>query len=116
MKLNSLQRSAWQDEMQAAKSAERDDKLDQAFHHLERAHIIGQRNVLAHFLAHIGMLKIGFKRHDMREILGQCLRISAALTKTLIWVPEGNTDGADVSAFRSMPLPNDLKLYVKSSC
>ncbi len=112
MKLRPAQRTAWRAEMRAAGNATRSGRLDRAFAHLERAHVIGQRNVAAHTLSHLGMLRIGFARRDFREIFGQLLRIPAALTKTLIWVPRGNTGGANVSAFQPMPVPDDLKPYV----
>lgn len=113
MKLRPRQRLAFEGEMQAATSiaGSRGD-LTRAFAHLERAHVIGQRNVLAHTRAHLGMLRIGWLRRDLREITGQLLRIPAALTKTLIWVPRGNTGGANVSAFRRMPVADDLKHLV----
>lgn len=113
MKLSSKQRAAWSAEMAAARAAASANDPATAFLHLERAHIIGQRNVRAHTLAHVGMLRAAFTRMDLREILGQLLRIPAALTKTLIWVPTGNTGGANVSAFRSMPVPADLKRYIE---
>ncbi len=58
------------------------------------------------------MLAIGFARHDLREIVGQLFRIPAAITKSRIWVPIGNTGGANVSALRPMPVPDDLRAYV----
>jgi hypothetical protein len=36
----------------------------------------------------------------------------AALTKSKIWVPVGNTGGANVSPFRPMAVPEDLRRYV----
>ena len=82
--------------------------LAQAFAHLERAHILGQRDTLRHVRVHGLMLRVGWLRRDLREILGQSLRVVAALAVSRIWVPLGNTGGADVSALRPMPLPVDL--------
>lgn len=113
MKLAPQQRAAWNEEMRAADAARRAGDFAGAFRRFERAHVIGQRNVLAHTRAHIGMLRIGFHMRDPREIVGQLLRIPAALTKTLIWVPRGNTGGANVSAFRPMPVPADLQAVVE---
>ena len=109
MRLKPHQRAAWDAEMPAARAAERGGNLDAAFAHLERAHILGQRNTLAHTRAHLHMLRIGWRRRDLRELAGQLLRIPAALTKSLIWVPAGNTGGANVSPFRPMPVPPDLQ-------
>lgn len=112
MKLKPHQRRAFEAEMAAARDASLRGDLDTAFRHLERAHIIGQRNILAHTSAHLGMLRIGWQRLDLREVIGQLLRVPAALTKTLIWVPAGNTGGANVSAFKPMPVPDDLKPFL----
>lgn len=112
MKLKPRQAAAYAKEITASHAARAEGRLDAAFRHLERAHIVGQRNILAHTRAHAEMLRIGWQRRDQREILGQLLRIPAALTKTLLWVPRGNTGGANVSAFRPMPVPDDLQHIV----
>lgn len=80
-----------------------------AFHHLERAHILGQRHTWRHVVTHAWMLRIAWRRQDLREVLGQMARIPAALAFSAIWVPLGNTGGANVGAFRPMPLPEDLQ-------
>lgn len=82
--------------------------FDAAFSHLERAHILSQRFTFAHAGVHLRMLHVGWKRRDAREVAGQSIRIVAALVFSRLWVPVGNTGGANVSAFRSMPLPADL--------
>jgi len=79
-----------------------------AFHHLERAHILSQRYPLWHARIHGYMLKVGWRQRDIVEVVGQSLRIVAALLFSYIWVPEGNTGGANVSAFKPMPIPDDL--------
>jgi hypothetical protein len=80
-----------------------------AFHHLERAHILSQRLTLRHVQVHWLMLKHGIVARDSREILGQSARIIAAALFSRIWVPMGNTGGANVSAMRPMPIPDDLR-------
>jgi hypothetical protein len=86
------------------------DDLDGAFTHLERAHVLGQWHVGPHVLAHLGMLRIGWRRRDLREIVGQLLRIpGGAIGSAMGRVPRGNTGGARVSAFREMPIPPDLR-------
>lgn len=82
--------------------------LAQAFAHLERAHILGHRETWRHARVHALMLRVGWLRSDLREVLGQALRVLAALLVSRIWVPLGNTGGANVSALRPMPLPSDL--------
>jgi hypothetical protein len=80
-----------------------------AFHHYERAHILSQKYMWPHIQSHLGMLHIGYRRNDLREIAGQCIRMLAALIFSKLWVPLGNTGGANVSALRPMPIPDDLK-------
>lgn len=103
------QREAYAAELDAAARAA---DAAVAFKHLERAHILGQRNVFAHCRAHWRMLVHGWQQRDRFEVIGQLPRLLAALTKTLIWVPTGNTGGARVSAFRAMPIPADLRRYL----
>lgn len=104
--------TAFQTEMSLSADAYANQDLDLAFHHLERAHILGQRNFSAHLQTHIGMLKIGSARRDMREIIGQVLRIIAVFPASLFgWVPIGNTGGANVSALKPMQIPDDLSVH-----
>lgn len=81
--------------------------LRTAFAHLERAHILSQRLMVMHVRTHMAMLRIGWRRRDIRELPGQLTRIVAATFFSRIWVPTGNTGGANVSAFRPMPIPED---------
>ena len=84
--------------------------LESAFFHLERAHILGQSKTAEHARVHWLMLKLGWKRRDAREIFGQLFRILGASTKTPFGIyPTGNTGGANVSPFKPMPIPEDLK-------
>jgi hypothetical protein len=55
------------------------------------------------------MLGVGVARRDFREVAGQLSRMLAALLFSRIWVPVGNTGGANVSAFSRMPIPADLQ-------
>ncbi len=81
-----------------------------AFHHLERAHVLGQSVTREHARVHWLMLKIGWKTKNIREIFGQIFRIIGASTKTPFGIyPTGNTGGANVSPFKPMPIPDDLQ-------
>lgn len=87
----------------------------EAFRHFERAHILGQRRTGLHVRAHIAMLKVAWRRRDTREIVGQLTRVVAAAMFSRIWVPEGNTGGANVSAVKPMPIPDDLQEILRRS-
>jgi hypothetical protein len=101
-------RQAFDHEWAEAAAARRTGDFARAFHHLERAHILGQRRTWLHVKAHVGMLRVAWLRRDARELAGQLPRIVAAALFSRIWVPPGNTGGADVSALRPMPVPPDL--------
>lgn len=101
-------REALTQELTAARDAEQRGDLDAAFARLERAHILAQRHALAHAGVHLRMWRIGWLRRDAREVFGQSTRALAALLFSRLWIPTGNTGGANVSAFRPMPIPADL--------
>lgn len=107
--MNSKIKQAFRSEMSLARRAYVSGELSKSFSHLERAHILGQRWIGPHTLSHWWMLKVGVRRADIREIAGQILRILASLVISRVWVPIGNTGGADVSPLEPMPLPEDLR-------
>lgn len=107
--MSTLIRNAFAAEWSAAQLARRARDFDRAFHHLERAHILSQRLTGLHVKSHLGMWQVGWSRGDLRELVGQSTRIIAALLFSRIWVPSGNTGGANVSAFQPMPVPDDLR-------
>lgn len=103
-------RTAYQNALSNAQAAEARGDLDGAFAELERAHILGQRHLLPHIVTHLRMLRIGWKRHDRREVAGQVVRLMATLPGFLTgWVPKGNPGGANISALKPVPLPADLQ-------
>ncbi len=81
------------------------------FYQLENAHVLGQKNIGAHTLSHYWMLRVGWEQKNWKEIAGQVLRMAASLIITPIWVPLGNTGGANVKATKPMPLRDELKPY-----
>jgi hypothetical protein len=102
-------RAAIRREWEQARSATTAGELDVAFTHLERAHILSQRLTSMHERTHCAMLALGWRRRDAREIVGQIFRMVAAACFSRIWVPIGNTGGANVSAFEPMTVPADLE-------
>lgn len=103
------QRRAFDAAMDAARCAYARQDWSRAFAQLERAHILGQRRVGAHTLTHWWMLKVGWQRRDGREMRGQGLRLLAALLMSRLWVPTGNTGGANVNPLQPMPIPDALR-------
>jgi hypothetical protein len=99
-----------QAELNAADAAEALGHFHTAFQHLERAHVLGQASTVEHVRVHWLMLRFAVRNGLAGQAFGQLWRIVAASVFTAVGlVPEGNTGGADVSGFRRMPLPMDLK-------
>ncbi|MBK6414577.1 DUF3703 domain-containing protein [Sphingopyxis sp.] len=107
-------KAAFDREMADAQSAEAIGDIALAKHHLERAHILGQRWYAAHVKPHFHMLRLALKQPDTSEARGQLVRrIGAAPFPLAGWVPDGNTRGADVSPTMPMPIPPDLQFLVE---
>ena len=99
----------------ATELMERGD-LDGAFLHLERVHVLGQRHVGWHVLAHWLMLKIAIRRHQGVAATGQAVRIVlGAIGSAVGRVPTGNTGGSDVSMFARMPIAPELLRVMEGS-
>lgn len=85
-----------------------------AFIALENAHVLGQHSTVLHVKSHLKMLQWAISQNDLKEALGQVLRIIGAATKTFVGlVPSGNTGGANVSPFKAMPLSDRNKRIIK---
>lgn len=96
-------------ELAAARAAERAGDYPASFRRLERAHVLGQGSTLHHVRVHVLMLIWGVRCQDLREVMGQVVRVIGAATVT--WaglVPHGNTGGSNVSAFKPMAIADDL--------
>ena len=111
--MHPILRQAYEHELTAALGQYKANQLDTAFTHLERAHILGQSFTLPHARAHWEMLKVGWTRGDWTEIIGQLIRIVGSLLLTWAWVPVGNTGGAHVPPFKSMPIPEEFQELLK---
>ena len=102
--------AAWTDERDAAASARQQKDWAEEWRHLERAHILSQPMALPHIRTHVDMLSYALRRRDVGELAGQLFRLVVAGPGSLTGrYPVGNTGGANVSAFRPMPIPEDLR-------
>ncbi|KZN55843.1 DUF3703 domain-containing protein [Pseudoalteromonas luteoviolacea] len=110
--MKSTLKTAYDFEMDKAKMKYAQGRFEACFKHLERAHILGQKFTFAHTMSHYWMLKVGLKIYDRKEVLGQLIRIVAAIVFSKVWVPKGNTGGSNVSAIMSLPIPDDLREYL----
>jgi hypothetical protein len=106
---------AWVTERTAALAARHAGHPRVEWQHLERAHIVSQPLVGLHVRTHVAMLSAALRRKDLREVLGQTLRLVLAGPGSLTGrFPVGNTGGADVSAFTPMAVPDDLREVLAS--
>ncbi len=97
-------------ELKEATTLEAAGQLEQAFRHLERAHVLGQKDTYWHVKIHQEMLAFATRHKDTREMAGQLLRIVGAASKTPLGIyPTGNTGGANVSPIQPMPIAQDLQ-------
>ena len=93
--------------LQAAKL---DNQPQLAFACLERAHVLGQASTHEHVRVHWHMFQWAIRQGNVKEQVGQLMRIIGAVTKTVFGlVPEGNTGGSNVSPFRRMPISSELR-------
>lgn len=112
--MNPVLRAAFETEMDQAMQEYAAGDFESCFKHLERAHILGQRNYGPHLRSHWWMLRAGSKVGDRREIAGQILRLVGSVGSLVGLVPLGNIGRAHVSAIRPMPIPEDLTVFFDS--
>ena len=103
-------------EIFAAYQADAQGQPDVAFFHLERAHILGQASTVEHVRVHWHMFLWSIRQRNVRECLGQLLRIAgAAIGTSAGLVPQGNTGGTNVNPFKSMPIPPELAALIEKA-
>lgn len=99
-------------EMSSFYEARRKGLHDKCRYHLGRAHILSQKKMTLHLRVHLSMLSYGFARRDIREVLGQIIRLLATTPGHLInRLPKGNIGFASVGMLEEMEIPEDLKIY-----
>ncbi|MDT0576432.1 DUF3703 domain-containing protein [Croceicoccus sp. F390] len=104
------------EEYRAASLAEASGRVERAWHHLERAHIVAQILLWPHCQSHWRMLGLALRQRDWREATGQIARLTLAPLGNLTGrLPVGNTGRSDVSAFVCMEIPSDLREVLGST-
>ena len=87
-----------------ARTQFKDGNLASAYESCEAAHVIGQLYIVPHTRTHLLFLKIGWRRRDIREIVGQIIRIPLGVLGSAVGiVPTGNTGGANIGMFKRIP-------------
>lgn len=106
-------KDAFEEEMRAAVRHLEHRRLNAAFFHAQRAHVLGQMHVMPHVRAHWLMLRIGLSRRAPGEIVGQLVRILlGAIGSAIGRVPVGNTGGCDISMFQRLPIDSVLSKII----
>lgn len=89
-------------------------RLQPAWRHLERAHVLSQPFAVQHTLVHWKMLLFGIKIKSIKEVLGQIPRLLVGGVKSFVGkVPVGNTGGANIPPLRPLPIEEDLQQIFK---
>ena len=92
------------------------DNFLEAWNHLERAHILGQKYPFEHSFVHWKMLQFGFKIKNTKEILGQIPRLFFGGIKSFVGkIPVGNPGGVNVPPLKPFPIEEDLKIIFKKA-
>lgn len=78
---------------------------------LQRAHILGQTDPVAHAIAHWNMLKLAWKQGDAKEIAGQLMPTLLAIPLTLFFGQKRFLRGgkANVDEKEKMSIPEDIR-------
>lgn len=85
-------------------------EMVEAWYHLEKAHVIGQRYPYHHSLVHWKMLVFGCRIKSVKEVIGQIPRLLVGGVKSFVGtIPVGNTGGANVPPMRSMPIQQEIR-------
>ena len=106
----------YQKELETVKDNLGMDNLQMAWHHIERAHIIGQKYPYEHTFIHWKMLQFGIKIKSTKEVLGQIPRLLVGGVKSFVGhIPVGNTGGANVPPLKPMEIPKDIQKILNSN-
>jgi hypothetical protein len=112
--MNPKQRGAFEHELDLARGHIAGGRPDHAVPHLERAHVIGQREVGPHVQVHWIMFRMALEARDVGAAVGQAVRIVlGALGSAVGVVPTGNTGGTNISMFKRLPIDPELERIMK---
>lgn len=96
-------------ELRAYYFALQENNLQQAWRHLEKAHVIGQAYPFQHTYVHWKMLQFGIKIKSVKEIIGQIPRLLVGGVKSFVGkIPVGNTGGANIPPLKPLPIEEEI--------
>lgn len=82
--MKAIIRQHFESELARAKSATTEQDVEAAWTALQRAHLLGQRNAIAHTTVHWHMLTLAWRQQDFKEIKGQLMPTLLAFPLTLL--------------------------------
>ncbi|MCP3819046.1 DUF3703 domain-containing protein [Streptomyces sp. A3M-1-3] len=82
----------------------------------ERAHILSQPWPWPHTRTHAVMLRLAVRDRDLREVLGQLVRLAVAAPGSAAGkYPDGNTGRTRAGLTTPMPIPDDLAALLRDA-
>ena len=104
------------EEYRRAAKAAKEQNFEEAWHHLERAHVVAQDRLGPHCVSHWRMLELAWRTRDWRELLGQIFRLSLAPIGNITGrLPIGNSGRSNVSAFARMEIEPEISRVLGQS-
>ncbi|WOD39924.1 DUF3703 domain-containing protein [Nodosilinea sp. E11] len=82
--MKAIIRQHFESELARAKSATAEQDFEAAWTALQRAHLLGQRDAIAHTIAHWHMFTLAWQQQDFKEIKGQLMPTLLAFPLTLL--------------------------------
>ena len=96
-------------ELQSYYCSLKENNLQQAWRHLEKAHVIGQAYPFKHTYVHWKMLQFGIKLKSTKEVIGQVPRLLIGGVKSFVGkIPVGNTGGANIPPLKTIPVEQEI--------
>jgi hypothetical protein len=98
-------------ELGKAKVAIAKRDFETAWTALQRAHMLGQTDAIAHSIAHWHMLKLAWKQRDLRELAGQIMPTLLAIPLTILFGQIRALRGgkANINDSEKMSIPEDIR-------
>ena len=109
--MKAVLRKHFKAELEKAERAIAVQDFETAWIALQRAHILGQRDAIAHTIAHWNMLKLAWKWRDSQEVMGQLIPVLLAVPFTLFHGQMRSLRGgkANVNDAERMSIPQDIQ-------
>lgn len=109
-------RPFFKNEMRSYSACLQRNELQQAWRHLEKAHVIGQAYPFEHTYVHWKMLQFGLRIKSGKEVIGQIPRLLVGGVKSFVGkIPVGNTGGSNIPPLKPLPIePEILEIFEKA--